>query len=150
MSAIDVTICSPSIVDRFEWNVSEDLYSSDHFPILISFLQCTPTNHVPRYNVGKADWVSYQLYLRDIPPFDPMRDHNETTEFFTRFIHNAATKSIPFSVPHPNKQKVPWWSDTLSELIHWKHSIERRLDTLNRRFRTLNSSPRWNDMTVLK
>ena len=34
-SSIDLTICSAKVVDRFEWNVLDDLYNSDHFPILI-------------------------------------------------------------------------------------------------------------------
>ena len=77
--AIDVTICSPSIVDRFEWHVCNDMYSSDHFPILVSFLQHTPDIHAPRYNIDKADWVKYLLQSRDISPFECMKDHNDTT-----------------------------------------------------------------------
>ena len=150
LSAIDISICSSSIVDRFEWHVCDDMYSSDHFPILISFLQHTPDTHAPRYNIDKADWVKYQLLTRDIPPFERMKDHNDSTEFLTKFIHSAAGKSIPFSFSHPNRQKVPWWSETLTELIHKKHSIGRRLDTLNRRFRVLNNSHRRDEITVFK
>ena len=132
LSAVDVTICSPSIVDRIEWHVCDDMCSSDHFPILISFLQHTPDTHAPRYNIGKADWVKYQLHTRDIPPFDRMKDHNDSTEFLTKFIHGAAANFIPLSFSLLNRQKVPWWSETLSELIHKKHSVGRRLDALNR------------------
>ena len=139
-SAIDVSLCSPTIIDRFEWHVSDDLYSSDHFPILISFLSNNPEPHNPRYNIHKADWEKYKLLSRDIPPFEVMRDHNETNEFLTKFIRSAADKSIPITTPHPNKQKVPWWSETLSELIAQKHSIGRRLDTLNRRYNNLNKN----------
>ena len=68
-SAIDVAICSPTIVDKFEWHVSDDLYSSDHFPILISFLKNGPENHEPRYNINKADWEKFKLHSREVPPF---------------------------------------------------------------------------------
>ena len=138
-STVDVSICSPTIVDKFEWYVSDDLYSSDHFPIIVSFLRNNPGNNNPSYNINKADWEKYKLLTREIPPFEIMRDHNETNEFISKFIRNAADKAIPISKPHPNKQKVPWWSETLSELIEQKHSIGRRLDTLNRRFKKANN-----------
>ena len=148
-STVDITICSPTIVDRFEWHVSDDLYSSDHFPIIISYLKNIPGNHIPSYNINKADWNKYSLLTREIPPFEIMRDHNETNEFLIKFIQNAADKSIPISTPHPNKQKVPWWSETLSELIKQKHSISRRLDVLNRRFNNL-SKKQTDQTTILK
>ena len=149
-SAIDIAISSPTIVDRFEWSISDDLYSSDHFPVLISFLNNNPENHAPRYNIDKADWDKYRLFTREIPPFEILREHNETNEILTKFIQNAADKSIPISVPHPNKQKVPWWSETLSELIDKKHTIGRRLDTLNRRFNNLNKRHNINETNIFK
>ena len=139
-SSVDVTLCSSNIVDRFEWNVSDDLYSSDHFPIIISYLQNSPTRHIPHYNIHKADWKLYELYTREIPSYEHSRNHNDTNSFITKFIKDAADKTIPHSIPHTTKYKVPWWSDSLNELVKLKHSIGRRLDTLNRRFNKIDKS----------
>ena len=138
MSSVDIALCSPNIVDRFEWNVSDDLFTSDHFPILISYLQNTPNTHVPHYNIYKADWEKYEYYTRNIIAFNHSQDHNETNDYIVDFIKNAADKAIPMSTSLPTKCKVPWWSDTLSELIKEKHSIGRRIDRLNKRFNNLD------------
>ena len=138
LSSIDITLCSSNIVDRFEWNISDDLYSSDHFPIVISYLNNNPSQHIPQYNIHKADWTMYEFHTRQILPFDSLKDHNETNNYVTDFMKRAADKSIPQSTPHPNKNKVPWWSDTLSELVKQKHTVGRRLDSLHRRFSKIN------------
>ena len=139
LTSVDLSLCSSNIIDRYEWNASDDLYSSDHFPVIISCLENIPLPQTPRYNIHKADWELYKLHTRNIPPFQHIRDHEETDEFLTTFITNAANKSIPLSSPQPSKHTVPWWSETLSDLIKEKHSIGRRIDTLNKRFNRLKT-----------
>ena len=56
MSTVDLSICSPSIVDCFEWNVANDLYTSDHYPIIISYLSNSPEPQKINYKYSKADW----------------------------------------------------------------------------------------------
>ena len=123
LTSVDLSLCSSTIIDRYEWNASNDLYSSDHFPIIISCMDNSPTPQTPRYNTHKADWKLYQLHTRSIPPFQYLRDHEETNDFIVKFITNAANKSIPLSSSHSSKHTVPWWSETLSDLIKEKHSL---------------------------
>ena len=59
LSCIDLSLCSSEAVPDFEWNVSNDLYNSDHFPIFLS------TNHsqytIPsKFIIKKADWNKYK------------------------------------------------------------------------------------------
>ena len=140
-SSIDLTICSSNIVDKFDWNVLDDLYTSDHFPILISCLGHSTINNIQRYNIEKADWETYKSYTSKIPPFNFQQDHDETADFLTSFITTAADQSIPKTSGHPTKHSVPWWSDTLSHLIKEKHTIGRKLENLNKRFKTLSNTP---------
>ena len=49
-SSIDLTICSPSLYLDFQWQVADDLYSSDHFPIILNSITPTVEPHLPRYN----------------------------------------------------------------------------------------------------
>ena len=149
-SSIDLCICSANITDRFEWNVLDDPYTSDHFPILISCLGHSPMSTIARYNIEKADWDQYKINTSQIPPFSPLRDHNETTVFLTDFIINAADKTIPKTTGNPKKHSVPWWSDTLSHLIQEKHSLGRRLETLHKRFNTISQKPLYYENTANK
>ena len=140
-SSIDLTICSPSIVDRFEWSVLDDFYSSDHSPILISCIGHTDIPNIQRYNTDKADWKTYELYTRQAPVFNQLQNHNDTADVLTDFITTAADQSIPKTSIHPPKHSVPWWSDTLNQLIKDKHTIGRKLETLNKRFKLLSLNP---------
>ena len=149
-SSIDFSICSSNIVDKFEWNVLDDPYTSDHFPILISLLAHTPTPRIPRYKLEKADWDRYKCETSQIPPLSPLEDHDDIATFFTNFVITAANKSIPKSSNVPKKHSVPWWSDTLSDLIHEKHAIGRRLNTLQKRFSALNKTPLLHENNVRK
>ena len=40
-SAIDLTICDPSIYMDFSWQVHDDTCGSDHFPILLNNIKPT-------------------------------------------------------------------------------------------------------------
>ena len=142
-SSIDLAVCSSNIIDRFEWNVLDDLYSSDHFPVLITTLGHTQNPPIQRFNTNKADWDRYKYYTSQIPPYDDSVDHNETTDFLTNFMKNAAEKSMPLTTAAtpPLKHSVPWWSETLSNLIKEKHTIGRKLETLNKRFNNLINKP---------
>ena len=55
MSSIDFSICSYTIIDSFEWNVASDLYTSDHYPIFISYLSNSILSKKINYNFSKAD-----------------------------------------------------------------------------------------------
>ena len=136
-SSIDLSICSLSMVDRFEWFALDDLYTSDHFPIIISCLDSNPYEHIQYYNSTKADWDSYHQFTRQIPPFNGLQDHDDTENFIVNFITKAADKSMPKTASHPLKHCVPWWSETLNNLVKEKTTLGRRLATLNKRFKKL-------------
>ena len=139
-SSIDLSICSSRIVDRFEWNILEDFYTSDHLPILITCLGHFPNDAIPRYNTGKADWNKYEHYTRQIPPYDHNQNHDATADFIFTFITNAADKSMPKTSNRLMKHCVPWWSETLSQLIEEKQTLSRKLESLNKRFNTLSNT----------
>ena len=58
-SAIDLSLCSPSVALDFTWEVDHDLHGSDHFPILIS-TNITPEETSPRWVFKRADWATYE------------------------------------------------------------------------------------------
>ena len=149
-SSIDLSICTPNIVERFEWNVLEDFYSSDHSPILISCLNDISTPNIQKYNTDKADWEMYRHHTKDIPRFNALQDHDEAAEFLTTYITKAADKCIPVTSGRPLKHSVPWWSDTLSQLISEKQQIGRKLESLNKRFKNLINRTYILDNTIKK
>ena len=39
-SALDLSICGPSLVIDYEWTIHEDLCGSDHFPVCVCVCAC--------------------------------------------------------------------------------------------------------------
>ena len=35
-SALDLSICGPSLVLGYKWNIHEDMCGSDHFPVILT------------------------------------------------------------------------------------------------------------------
>ena len=59
-SALDLSICGPSLVLDYEWNVHEDLCGSDHFPVILTSNAVEEEATPNRWNFKKADWLSFQ------------------------------------------------------------------------------------------
>ena len=59
-SALDLSICGPSLVLDYEWTIHEDLCGSDHFPVILTsnaVEEAAPN----RCNFKKADWLSFPV-----------------------------------------------------------------------------------------
>ena len=62
LSSIDLSLCSSNIAQTINWNILDDLYDSDHFPIRIEIQNPHPTmyNYTPRWKYKKADWNKFK------------------------------------------------------------------------------------------
>ena len=140
-STIDLTICSDNISDKIEWFVSEDDYSSDHYPVIISIYTETENEKDMRFNTEKANWPQFKLLTEKIPNFDEQLNHNESNKILTETIIKAANKSIPRINPNGRKKTVPWWSEELKKLAYMKHRIKDRINKLNKKHSTLIRNP---------
>ena len=106
-STIDLSFCSLSLVDSVNWMVLEDSYTSDHYPIHITFPENAPTPRPPKFNWSKADWSKFHHCTNTIPAFQTDVDHNTMFETFSSFTLDATCKSVPLVHPHPNRREVP-------------------------------------------
>ena len=58
--AIDLIFCSPILFPYFNFSVSNDLHSSDHFPLFLSFHDFNDNKHKnSRYIYDRDDWSTY-------------------------------------------------------------------------------------------
>ena len=117
-SIIDLVFASPSIHDRFSFEVHPDLCSSDHFPIVLSDNRKIPlTRTHARWLVQKANWQLFEKLS-----FFNQSDDNESDiilklENFNKKIIKAAEIAIPRSKTNPKRRSVPWWSKEIQNAI---------------------------------
>lgn len=111
-SAIDLAICSATLLPCLEWDVIKNLYGSDHFPICLkSSEQLDLFSRTPRWKLESADWEKFHQMTQ--MPRNALNDFNinDAVTFFTAFITDAAFECIPQTNGAPKKRRVPWWNE---------------------------------------
>ena len=65
MTSVDITLSSDDMLEEWEWHALEDLYSSDHFPIILTNLRANSQHEAgpKRYRVNCADWRNQLIYI---------------------------------------------------------------------------------------
>ena len=110
--ALDLALCSPSIFTSLSFSVENNLYNSDHFPLIVTLSdQYSCTNERPvNYRLDKADWDTFMI-LSSLN-FDMINTSNidEATSNVTEAIIKAANFSIPKTGTKPPKFFKPWWN----------------------------------------
>ncbi|GBN09340.1 hypothetical protein AVEN_156302-1 [Araneus ventricosus] len=114
---IDLAICSPSILTRWDFTVDENLYNSDHFPIILKHFDISV--QIPRrpehFIFDKANWQLFTLYSELNPDMVQIDDIDSATEAVTKHILEAAERSIPKTSGKFPKQWRPWWDEKYAE-----------------------------------
>ena len=131
-SAPDVSIVHTSRLDKFTWKVVQDL-QSDHRPLIITYedtFNMPKVNTTPLYkwNLKKADWVSYEQHINDkIPAHYKAKNINKLTNILCKSIVTSANKNIgKKKVDHRTK---PWMTDELKAEIHNRNVLSKNIAT---------------------
>lgn len=131
-SAIDLTIATPNFSIRTEWSTHEDLHYSDHYPIMIRFIDYkNNARRRAKWIMEKANWDEFQESTSAILPSNNI-DINQQVTNFTNSIIEAANIAIPKSSEKIAKRTVPWWNDDVHNAIQYKRrllKIFKRLPT---------------------
>ena len=111
-STIDLTICSSEIADSFNYNVIQDLHTSDHFPILLSWKEAPITHQsVPRYNIKTANWTQFDSLTETYLANQNNLHVDQHLNLICESIISAAERSIPKTSGLYTKPPVPWWNE---------------------------------------
>lgn len=124
-SNIDLSLISPSIERHFDWSICDDLHNSDHYPILIKFNGFTPS--FPRrscWNIKKANWNLFDCNLN--VPFENFNNVDEIERYITDTIIGSAELAIPYRKSDCKRMEVPWWNDTISQLIRERRKLLKK------------------------
>ena len=113
ISALDLSICGPSLVLDYEWNIHEDLCGSDHFPVIVTSNAVEEEATPNRWNFKKADWLSFQAQCSSELTEEAVMSAEEPASQFTDLLIQAADKSIPKTRFSKKLPKVPWFNDCL-------------------------------------
>uniref|UniRef100_T1I8R4 Endo/exonuclease/phosphatase domain-containing protein n=1 Tax=Rhodnius prolixus TaxID=13249 RepID=T1I8R4_RHOPR len=126
MSAIDLSISSVSLVTRLEWNVLEDSYGSDHFPICIHMENGIQAQERPkRWRIKQANWELY-AERSSLKEQELQGNIEELSQLINQKILLAAKAAIPETKVVPHRITVPWWSEECQEAVRKRRRAIRR------------------------
>lgn len=117
-SIIDLAIVSPQIATLFTFDTSDDLCSSDHYPIFIKLL----TNRIiesrrAKWIINRANWKEFNGNTNFLQSF-LNQDIDVLNSHIVNTIVTSAERFIPRSSTETLRLPVPWWSKEIEVLIH--------------------------------
>lgn len=124
-SAIDLTMCSPILQQSLTWRTADDLYGSDHYPILVEEVVPEPVEREPRFIIRKAKWKDFN-HLTEMTEINNEQSVEENLSSFTTKVLHAAELTIPKSAGGPLKHRCVWWRPEITHFNLERKSALRR------------------------
>ena len=125
LSALDLSLCHPSLYLDFDCSVCKDQHGSDHFPIVIESIQTHEEDHNAKWKLNKANWDLFHTLCDESLTTTSLSDSTDCIADFTSSLINISEKCIPKTSTNPKKSN-PWYNDDCKE------AIKQRKDTLSR------------------
>ena len=125
LSALDLSLCHPSLYLDFDWSVCEDQHGSDHFPIVIESIKTFEEDHNPKWKLNKANWDLFHTLCDESLTTTSLSDSTDRIADFTSSLIDISERCIPKTSTNPKKSN-PWYNDDCKE------AIKQRKETLSR------------------
>ncbi|XP_030246512.1 uncharacterized protein LOC108658168 [Drosophila navojoa] len=122
LTNIDITFSSPILQLDSTWYTENDLFGSDHFPIIINLFDSYPTrtqhtSSKPIFITDKANWERFSELAEEYSSqLKPSTNINKETATIQKIIISSAHKTIPQTHPTSKPYNVPWWNNNLQKL----------------------------------
>ncbi len=112
-TAIDISICHPSLLLDYAWEVEEDLCGSDHYPVILK-KDVPPERLFPKWKLHKADWHRFQELCEERLN-RTILDEDDPLGHFTNVLYEISTETIPTSTTVPKHRSKPWYNKECKE-----------------------------------
>lgn len=132
-SAVDISICSPSLSSLLSWSTLPYSFGSDHLPIILSYSSGFKPRSAPtplqKFKLTKADWPLFSLTTEDkIKSLPSVSQSNclQCYNIFCRTLLESAELAIPLKNISANRRpSLPWWDSDCTSLVKDRKAAER-------------------------
>ncbi|GBO10302.1 putative RNA-directed DNA polymerase from transposon BS [Araneus ventricosus] len=132
--SVDLAICSPFLLPFLSLTVDNDLYNSDHFPLIITDNRRNPANSYrpPKYILNAANWQKFTSLANINSDTIKSSSIEQALSYIVNTIIEAADSSIPKTSGKRKKQNKPWWNAECQQA----YKIQRKAWGIFRRYPT--------------
>lgn len=128
-SAVDLSLCSPSLSSLLAWSVLPLSHGSDHFPIIISLpnRSSVSIDSCPlfKYKVSKAEFPNF-ISSVDIKVNDlSLTSLDNCLDNYSKFIEAFTSSVSARKSRHKTKVSLPWWDPDCSLVIKERNDAEK-------------------------
>lgn len=126
---LDLTIMSPEIAGKSNWEVLQQNCGSDHQLVVTKIGASIYKQELftPRWNFNKADWSTFQIISEQtLKGINNNKDIEENNKEIIKAIIEAAEKTIP-KTKNNKKSPVPFWNNKCQEAVDNKKRAKRKL-----------------------
>ena len=115
-SHLDVSVCDTDISHKFSWSVYPDKFSSDHFPLIISYdIETLYSTKPARWKFDNADW---DMYRRVAVLPQEFLDPDIACLELVESLFNSGLEAIPrTSTTTKSKYCCFWWNDDCKDAV---------------------------------
>ena len=119
------------------WKIHNDLWGSDHFPIILESLQPLHEYRLPQWKINKANWLVFETMCKQ----ELLKDPNiiDQTKHFTETLISIANETIA-KTSASNKHSTPWFNDDCITAIRQRKAALRKF----------NKEPTTNNLNAFK
>ena len=137
LTNVDIAMCNAQLAPYVSWSVTNSLYASDHFPILIKVGIYSNQNKYkpfPKYKLDGANWGKFQMRCTEQNRrCNYSRNINSEAARIVKIIRFAANTSISQTKHSYMKKSIRWWNNSLIILRKdkqqkWHKYIRNRSD----------------------
>jgi len=126
LSAIDLSLCHPSLYLDLSWSVHEDLCGSDHYPVVITTTQSYDHDTLSSWKLDKADWCTYSESCSEELTIANIEDTSINS--FTEKLIAIAENTIPKSKPRKRTVITVWYNSDCKEAIRRRRKALKRAE----------------------
>ena len=120
-TAIDLSLCSPSICMEIDIMVEPVTYGSNHFPIILKIGVSLP-DALLRWNFSRADWVQFVHLCNEKTTLDTIELYEEPIVLFTDVLCNIAKNCMPRTTAKQKAHCKPWFNTECKDAMKARKS----------------------------
>lgn len=137
LSAVDLSITSPTLASALSWKTLSSTFGSDHYPIIICFpgnkVKPIPPKPRMKYRLIKDNWPIFKEYIEDKCQRLPDIANNckqECSTALCQLITEAADASFPLKNASTGRlPSLPWWDSECTEAVNKRKEAEIEYNT---------------------
>ncbi|KAG1663708.1 RNA-directed DNA polymerase from mobile element jockey [Nymphon striatum] len=125
-SALDLTLCHPSLLQDFTWMVDGDLHTSDHFPIHVKGNGPPIKGRPQRWKLHKADWTMFKQLCAEQLNISSFAEISDQYSEFITILLEVAEISIPKTSQYPKRFNKPWFNKDCKDAVRERKRVLRK------------------------